>query len=200
MKQANELHEELMSSIGRHWMWFLGLGILSLVLGSIGLVMTGAMTIGTLVYFGVCLIAVGLAEILHGMSSRRWKILGRIVLGLLFVGGGVATIRNPLAASLSLTLFLGYMLVAVGAFRVVDALVYRVGQWGFRLLHGVVTAVLGGLVVSAWPVSAVWFIGMAVSIELVLHGWHSIALAVVAKRYACHPGHGLPPTEAPMTV
>jgi uncharacterized membrane protein HdeD (DUF308 family) len=119
----------------------------------------------------------------------------------LFVVGGVAAIKNPLAASASLTLLIGFVLLAAGTMRVFDALLNRYGQWGWRLFHGLVTAVLGGMIVSQWPVSALWFLGLAMSIELLLHGWHAIVLALVARKYLHdHPVQPATHRPAPATM
>jgi uncharacterized membrane protein HdeD (DUF308 family) len=191
MNAQSKLHpfyDDLMTHLGRHWVLLLICGILSLTVGTVGLAMTGLMTVASLIYFGVCLVAVGIAEIIHGFMSKRWKILGRVLLGLLFVAGGVSAIFNPVSASVTLTLFLGIMLLTVGALRIADALRFRYGQWGWRLFHGIVTAALGFMVTAQWPTSALWFIGLAVSIELLFNGWQSIIVALASRKYV-HEHH-----------
>jgi uncharacterized membrane protein HdeD (DUF308 family) len=52
--------------------------------------------------------------------------------------------------------------------------------WPWVLLNGVVDLVLGGLIWSGWPESSLWVIGLFVGIDLILHGWSWMSLALAA--------------------
>ena len=45
-------------------------------------------------------------------------------------------------------------------------------------MNGVITLVLGILVLAQWPVSGLWAIGLLVGIDLTFYGWAWVALAL----------------------
>jgi uncharacterized membrane protein HdeD (DUF308 family) len=49
------------------------------------------------------------------------------------------------------------------------------------LLNGVVDLFLGVFIWREWPGSSLWVIGLFVGIDLLLHGWSWIFLALSAK-------------------
>lgn len=50
--------------------------------------------------------------------------------------------------------------------------------WGWQAMNGVITLVLGILVLAQWPVSGLWAIGLLVGIDLTFYGWAWVALAL----------------------
>lgn len=70
---------------------------------------------------------------------------------------------------MTLTLLAGSLPVVGGILRLVAA--FQPGApRGLLLLSGVVTLLLGGMVRSQWPVSALWFLGMVIGIEPIMDG------------------------------
>jgi uncharacterized membrane protein HdeD (DUF308 family) len=51
-------------------------------------------------------------------------------------------------------------------------------DWGWHALNGLITLLLGILVLAQWPVSGLWVIGMFVGIALIFNGASWIALAL----------------------
>ena len=51
-------------------------------------------------------------------------------------------------------------------------------NWGWHALSGLITLLLGILVLAQWPVSGLWVIGLFVGIELLFYGGAWIALAL----------------------
>jgi len=92
-------------------------------------------------------------------EGSRWRINH---LGLSFV-------RNPGVGLLTLTLLTGALLLVGGVLRLVSA--FQPGApRGLSILSGVVTLVLGLMLFSTWPVSALWFLGTLVGVELIVDG------------------------------
>ena len=88
----------------------------------------------------------------------------------------------PADALLALTLLLACLLLAGGIFKVVAALTYRFGAWGWPLASGVIDLTLGVMIWLEWPASALWVIGLFVGISLVFRGvnWIGLGLALCA--------------------
>ena len=61
--------------------------------------------------------------------------------------------------------------MAVGAFRTLSAMVVRYPYWGWSLLNGVVTFLLGLIIFRQWPFGSLWVIGLLVGIEMLFFGW-----------------------------
>ena len=53
--------------------------------------------------------------------------------------------------------------------------------WPLCLLSGVVSLALGVMIISHWPVSGMWVIGLFVAVELIMNGFSEITLALAAK-------------------
>ena len=56
------------------------------------------------------------------------------------------------------------------------------GGSGWTYLSAACSIVLGLLVFSGWPGSAVWLIGLLVGIDLLFYGWALIALRSAVNR------------------
>jgi uncharacterized membrane protein HdeD (DUF308 family) len=65
-----------------------------------------------------------------------------------------------------------------GLFQLVSSLMIHLPGWGWHALDGIITFVLGVLVLAEWPASALWVIGLFVGIDLVFYGWAWVTLAL----------------------
>lgn len=170
-------------ALRRHSGWFLVLGIVLIILGVVALAYDVLTTVASVLVFGWLLLIGGIVEIVHGFQTHRWggfflHLLG----GLVFLLAGLLFIVNPLTAALTLTLFLGAFFLLGGIFEIIGALRLRAPHWGWQVLGGVITAVLGVLLWAQWPVSGLWFIGFAVGISLIFRGLSWLMLGMMARR------------------
>ena len=94
---------------------------------------------------------------------------------------GVLFLRAPLDALLALTMLAACFLMVGGIFKIVAALSYRFGAWGWPLVSGIIDLVLGLLIWWEWPASALWVIGLFLGISLVFRGMHWIALGLAVR-------------------
>jgi hypothetical protein len=53
-------------------------------------------------------------------------------------------------------------------------------DWGWHALDGLITLVVGILILAQWPVSGLWVIGLFLGIKLLIYGgaWIAIALSL----------------------
>ncbi len=160
----------------RLWLVVIGTGFL--ILGLMGLGMTFAVTTVSVLLFGVMMIVASGAEFADAARQKGFKnILFPAFTGLMYLFAGVAIISNPIQAKLILTLILAGILLIVGLTRVFMALKLReTGGWFMTFLSGVITVVLGVMILIKWPVSGLWVIGLVVSVELIVNGWSYIFL------------------------
>jgi uncharacterized membrane protein HdeD (DUF308 family) len=170
------------SELHRKWGWFLALGILLVVLGTIALGSALLMTLASVFFFGWLLIIAGVMEVIHAFWHRHWSgFFLDLLTGVLYVVAGWMMVTNPTESALVLTLIIAMFLVFEGALRIVTALTMRYPHWGWVLLNGAVSLLLGFLIWRRWPVSGLWMIGVFVGIEMLLNGWSLIMLALSGR-------------------
>lgn len=94
-------------------------------------------------------------------------------------------VYDPVAASISLTLFIAIILIFVGLFRIIMAFQMKgVKGWYWPLISGILAIILGIMILTSWPVSGLWVIGMFVAIEMVFNGWTMITMALAGRQLA----------------
>jgi len=181
---AASLPHPLFGELSRHWGWLLAVGILSVILGTIGLGMTWMLTLASVVYFGVLLIVIGVAQLLQTFKSAGWKsTFLQILIGLLYLAAGIMVVSRPLLASLTLTWALGFALIVVGVMRIVVGMQHRgTSGWVGAVVAGIITLLLGLLILARWPSDALWVIGLFLAIELIVNGYTQILVALAARR------------------
>ncbi len=183
-------------SLRRHWRWMLALGVLMVLLGMIGLVMAATFTIASVLVFGALLVVGGVAQSIEAFRAARWKSTAlHVFIALVYIAAGVLALYDPVAASLSLTLFIAAMLLVVGALRAVMALQMRpVRGWGWVLAGGLMSLFLATAIIVQWPVSGLLASGLFVALELVIGGLCCILFALAARAAAPSDSARLRPT------
>ncbi len=166
------------------WGWILALGIIFLILGIIGLSMTFGLTMASMIFFGVLLLIGGVLQFVGAFKYKEWKgILWHILIALLYVAGGFVVIFHPALASTVFTAIIACMLILVGVSRLIMAFLVKGEQgWIWIFLAGLVSLILGVLILSHWPVSGLWVIGLFIAIELIISGWSYICIAFAARK------------------
>jgi uncharacterized membrane protein HdeD (DUF308 family) len=174
------------ADLQKSWGWLLALGLVSIVLGTLGLYMTFALTLASVVFFGVLILVAGVFQLVHAFTCTGWKsVLWHVLIALLYIAAGVDIMLNPARASLVLTLVLAGILVAVGLLRSIMAFQMRPASgWVWPLLAGLVSIALGGMIVAQWPDSSFWVIGLFVAVELIFNGWSYLFIALAARKSA----------------
>jgi uncharacterized membrane protein HdeD (DUF308 family) len=175
------LRHEL-SELRGQWIWFLILGIVTIVLG---MLVIGVPLMGTLAavwMLSVLLIAGGIGQLIGAFWARRWSgFFLALLTGILYLAVGILIIDQPFKAAASLTLLVASFLIVGGIFRIVASLTYRFGGWIWPLLNGVISLMLGIFIWRHWPADALWVIGLFVGIEMVLSGWTWVMLALAVR-------------------
>src|SRR5271163_1275218 len=135
--------------------WIIALGVVYIIAGIIALGSVVLATVATVFVVGIMMVIAGVAEVINAFQIKTWgKFLLWVLLGALYIVAGFITFENPLLAAAILTLFLGIALIASGIMRIVLAFsMQAVMPWIWVLLSGVITLLLGLVVVAHWPVS-----------------------------------------------
>ena len=171
-----------LTALRGNWLWFALLGAALIVLGFLALGSLVVASLATAMVFGLLLLAGGLAETVGAFWVRGWSgFFFHLLSGLLSLVVGVLFLRAPLDALLALTLLLACLLTVGGVVKIVAALSYRFGAWGWPLVSGIIDLVLGVMIWQEWPASALWVIGLFVGISLVFRGLNWIGLGLALR-------------------
>ena len=167
----------------RHkWGWFLALGIALIVLGVIALGMIPIATLATVMVFGWLLVFSGIVEAVHGFQVHKWSgMFLHLAGGVLGVLIGLLIVTHPVAGALAWTLLFASFFTVVGLFRLVAAVRLKFPNWGWAAFDGVITLLLGVLLVAGWPWSGLWFLGFAVGVSLILRGFSALMLGLTIR-------------------
>ncbi len=164
----------------RGWIFMLITGVIALAGGIFALFNPLAATITVILLTAWLFIIVGVIEIFSVFSATGWG--GRIwalILGALTVLLGVWMLANPLPSVLALTWLIGLVFLATGATKVILAFGVRgTGYFWAVLLSGALSVLLGFMVLSNFPASAVSILGVLLAVELISSGVANIALAL----------------------
>jgi uncharacterized membrane protein HdeD (DUF308 family) len=146
--------------------------------------MTPYLTVAGVTFFGILLAVGGGFQLVDAFTCKGWKgTLVHVLIALLYLGAGLVMAINPLRAAVALTLVLGIVVMSVGVLRIVVAIQHKGTRgWGWALAGGIISILLGLLVLSGWPFSGVWVIGLVIAVELIVNGWTYIFVGLAARR------------------
>ena len=179
------INDEVFGALQKNWGWMLSLGIFMVVLGTIGLGMTALFSEVVVMYFGFLLLFGSGVQLLQAFRAQAWKgRLSHILIALVYLAGGIVAVTEPAVAGITLALLMAWVFIAIGALRLAMAWQMRgTAGWLWTLLGGVLSVVLGVMIINEWPQSGLWVIGLFVAIEMLFAGWSQIMIAIAAKNY-----------------
>ena len=112
----------------------------------------------------------------------------QLLIGLLYLVAGFIIADAPVKSAAVFTLLLAGFLVVGGVFRIVFALMERFPQWGWALVNGIASLIIGVIVFKSFRKFAegesadiFWIIGLIVGIELIFYGWTWVMLSIAVK-------------------
>ena len=165
------------------WGWFVGLGIVMLIVGVIALGNLLAATVASVYLVGFMMLIAGGFEIAHSFGVKSWGgFFWWLLSGLLYAIAGIVAFNNPLLASAVLTLLLAASLVASGVVRAwIGYKHWAKNGAGWIITAAIITILCGIVIAIGWPTNSLWVLGMFLAIDLVFQGWTAIALGLALK-------------------
>jgi uncharacterized membrane protein HdeD (DUF308 family) len=100
------------------------------------------------------------------------------------VAAGVILLAQPLRGTLTLTVVVGVYFLAEGVATIMYALEHRrelSQRWSWLVVGGLMDILIGGVIISGLPGSALWAVGLLVGINLLFGGATLIGLALAAR-------------------
>src|SRR5262245_25863851 len=164
------------------WGWIVALGNVYVVVGFIALGSVVTATVVSVFVVGIMMLVAGVAQVINAFQIRTWgQFLLWLLLGVLYIVAGVLTFENPLLAAALLTLLLGAALVVEGVVRVFLAFAMKeTTPWIWVALSGVITFLLGLVILAHWPVASLYVLGIFLGVDLIIAGvgWIGIGLGL----------------------
>lgn len=161
------------------WGWFVAYGALCLVFGVVALIMAAESTLAIVFFIAFMLILAGGFEMMLGFNSRDWPSFFLWVLsGLFYLVFGAFALAQPVVAAKVLTVVVGVGFLFAGLVRIWLGFKLPVGPKAFVVFAGVVTTLLGGLILAGWPGNKMVVLGVLFGVDLVFYGASWIALGL----------------------
>jgi uncharacterized membrane protein HdeD (DUF308 family) len=147
------------------------LGIVFILAGVFVLGDVALATIISTIFIGLAAIAVGAFEIVHSFWTKGWGgFIWQILLGLLYIAFGFMVVRQPATGALILTYVLGLLLLASGIVRIVLGIRHWSGVGWIMFLSGAFAVLAGLVILTGWPMTGLWVLGLLLGIDLIAHG------------------------------
>lgn len=167
------------NEIRSSWGWFLFFGIILVLFGAICVIGNIAATFATILVLGWFLIAGGIFALIQAFQVHSWSGFFLFFLSALFRGfTGYLLIRYPDSGAQAITLIVASFLVVGGLFRATGAGMLRFPRWGWVTFSGIASCVLGVMLLASLPASSLWFLGLAIGIDMIFDGSSLISLAM----------------------
>ncbi|NYZ76854.1 DUF308 domain-containing protein [Candidatus Micrarchaeota archaeon] len=167
----------------KQWGWFLALGILLMFFGFTIIIFPVAGTFAIEVLLGLLLLIGGLAHIAMAFMVRGWKgFMFTLLSGILYALVGLLLLVYPLSGVVTLTLVLGVLLLVQGILTA--ALAFKLKpdyNHAWLLFDGIITILLGILILVGWPSDSIWVIGLLFGINLLFSGLSSMIISFTVK-------------------
>lgn len=186
-KETYNISSFVLRELPVNWKWMLALGILMIILGTLGLVASSVLTLTSIFIFGGLIFAGGIMQVIHGIQSKEKDWGGKLqhfAIALIYIIAGIIIFLDPFSTSFVLTVFLASLFAVIGVARIWYAFYCKRLDWRWLLpaFSGVLDLVLAGIIIVTLPESALWIIGLLIAIEILLNGWLILMLALRVRK------------------
>jgi len=183
-----DMLEAMRDALKLHWRLFLLQGVAMIILGVLALAAPALATIVVDVYVGWLFLIAGIVGLVAIFSARNIPaFLWNLLTAALSLGVGVLLIWKPVEGALSLTILLIAFFITESVFQLVTSIAYREllpDTWGWMLVSGISDLALALIITLAWPISAIWAIGLIVGVNLITSGWAIVMVAFAGRKFA----------------
>ena len=184
-QDVERLQSDMRAAVRAHWKAFLFEGILLAVLGLGAIVLPPLASLAVTIFLGWMFLISGIAGLAitfwaRGLPGFWWSLLSAV----LAIGAGIILLAEPVQGTATLTIVVGVYFLAEGVATIMYALEHRrelSERWSWLLVAGLVDIVIAGLIITGWPDSAMWAIGLLVGINLLFGGLTLIGMALAAR-------------------
>lgn len=148
------------------------LGIAIICFGLLAILVPSVVGLSVAIVVGLLVAVTGLARIAWAFQSGTMgKSFVMVAMGTLTFIAGLALIFNPVFASGVLTIILTAYFISDGIIEIYSGLLMRpMSGWLWLFGGGMVSVVLGVMILSQFPFSGAWAVGILLGIKMLLIG------------------------------
>ena len=180
-----DMQRAIRGTLNAHWRLLLFQGIVMIILGIVAVALPVAATIAVDLYIGWLFLIAGIVGLAVMVSSKNVQaFLWSLLTAALSLAAGILLLWKPVEGVVSLTLVLTAFFIVEGVFQSISSIAYRdvIGNsWVWMLLSGLSDLALAAIVISGWPSTAAWVLGLLVGINLITSGWAIVMLAIAGR-------------------
>jgi uncharacterized membrane protein HdeD (DUF308 family) len=164
--------------------WLFTVGGLLVLAGLAALAIPFVASIAVEAVVGWAFVIAGLVQLAYALHTKGWGgFAWQILIGAIFLIGGVTLITNPVAGLLSLTLVIIATFLASGVIKILVGFRLRpMDGWGWFVLLGILSLIVGVLIWNRLPSSAAWSLGLLVGVDFLSTGLVFIRFGFLAGR------------------
>lgn len=157
-----------------------GVCVLLLILGVTALLLSTALTVAIGILMLWFIVFAGLAHLVHAWDARETPLfVWRLLVGLVYVGGGLFLVLHPRYDLPFLTLFIAWMfalesMLLMGAY----GWLRRLPGAGWIALDALGTLTIAAVIGFFWPWISAWMLGALVGINVICTGATSLVLTL----------------------
>ena len=175
----------LNSAIRDHFKVFLFEGVALLVLGALAILLPMIATIAVTIIIGWLFLVSGILGFIATFGARGapgfwWSLISAIVA----TAAGLVLLLQPVSGALSLTLVMIAFFIVEGVATILYALDHRrelSGRWEWMLVSGVVDLLLAAIILSGYPGTAIWALGLLLGVNMIFGGAALVGIALQAR-------------------
>lgn len=159
------------AELRNRWKWFVGFGVVLVILGAIALWNVVDATLVTTIFIGWLLVLGGIVQII-GAFATSGSMGARVLIGLvgiLYAIVGFNIVADPLQGAVALTIVIAIVLIVEGIIRLFAAFNEATPQRGLVAVLAVINILLGLWLWSGIPTTGV-AIGFFVGLQLLFAG------------------------------
>jgi uncharacterized membrane protein HdeD (DUF308 family) len=158
--------------MGSSWWWMAILAVISIVGGVMALANPFAASVAATLLAGWFFAILGVIQIVQAFRVTDWSgFLWALGFGVLTLIVGGVLLFDPLAGMVSLTVLVAVLFLVTGIAKTMFAFSLRpVSGWIWVLVSGLVSLLLGVMILANFPWSAQAVLGILLGIELLSNG------------------------------
>jgi uncharacterized membrane protein HdeD (DUF308 family) len=186
MAEASTIGGSISAGLDRihdSWGWFVVLGIALIALGVICIMGDVTATLVTVLALGWLLVIGAVIALVQAFRAYDWNGFFLYLLTALLRGvAGYVFIRYPGSGEVGITILLASLFIVGGIFRTVGATSMRFPSWGWTAFSGIVSFIVGFMLIYQLPTTSLWFIGFLVGVDFIFDGIALIMLGAAVRR------------------
>ena len=183
-KKLRQLQYKIQGHIQMHWKLYAAESVLFVILGIAAYIVPHFVPKGVSVILGSFLLVVGLMQL--GRSLIFLTIPGLNL--FLFTGlfqfsiGSYFLAVEPTKGRITLAMLLVILFIMEGAIKVCLGFMMRpLAQWNDMLLNGVISIVLAVVILTGWPETSSWPLGLLLGMNMILFGSTLLSISLNYK-------------------